>query len=132
MQFTLFCRGDPLHPLLIFMEYLHYTNLSDIFAQNWRGVRCQFYEKPDILVLKYVLNNSKSIPIKKNRKFFDFLVFFGQKSWFFEFLDAKLWFFHTFHKDCIAINLRNCSLPYVDWAQRLIRCIEFLRKSGLK
>ena len=39
--------------------------------------------KIDILVSKYVLNNSKSILIKKNRKIFDFLGQYWQKIDFF-------------------------------------------------
>ena len=49
------------------------------FSKKWLCLRKKFQWKKifkiDIIVLKYVLNHSKSIPTKKNfRKIFDFLV----------------------------------------------------------
>ena len=69
--------------------------------------------KLDIIVLKHVLDHSKSISTKTIFENFSiFLVIFGAKNRFFALLGGEILnFFSTFQKYFIAIILRYCTHP---------------------
>ena len=75
--------------------------------------------KIEIFVLKYVLDHSKSIPMKKNfskilRFFGDFFLFLGPKNRFFDFFGVEILKkkIRPFQQDCIAVILRYCMHLY--------------------